>query len=140
LKVTAADKRKRVAEEQSSDDAAYWPIYNLDQKNPSSADALEHRPPQELVDSILEKEREILRLIEEVKTEVAALRQIYRRSSGIVFSSRGDAEARRNGCGKRSEPGRSEGGREMKRGWKEMALGSESEGGSDKTTQCLCSV
>jgi len=55
LKVTAADKRKRVAEEQSSDDAAYWPIYNLDQKNPSSADALEHRPPQELVDSILEK-------------------------------------------------------------------------------------
>ena len=73
MKVTAADKRKRVAEEQSAGDAAYWPIYNLDQKNPSSADALEHRPPQELVDSILEKEREILRLMEEVKTEVAAL-------------------------------------------------------------------
>jgi hypothetical protein len=37
------------------------------------ADALEHRPPQELVDSILEKEREILRLMEKVKLEVAAL-------------------------------------------------------------------
>lgn len=73
LKATAADERKRETEEQSAGDAAYWPIFNLDHKNPNSADALEHRPPQDLVDSILEKEREILRLMEEVKIEVAAL-------------------------------------------------------------------
>ena len=35
--------------------------------------ALEHRPPQDLVSSILDKEREILRLIEEILTEVEAL-------------------------------------------------------------------
>lgn len=73
LNQAAANERRIQNEEQSAGDAIYWPIFNLDHKNPNSADALEHRPPQELVDSILEKEREILRLMEEVKIEVAAL-------------------------------------------------------------------
>jgi type I restriction enzyme M protein len=40
---------------------------NLDLKNPNSADALEHRPPEELVADILEKERRILELVEEIR-------------------------------------------------------------------------
>ena len=70
----ATTERALQAQEQAAGDAAYWPIYNLDHKNPNSADALEHRPPEELVESILTREREILRLMEEVQLEVEALR------------------------------------------------------------------
>ncbi|MCL4213031.1 MAG: type I restriction-modification system subunit M [Gemmatimonadales bacterium] len=73
LEAAAANERKRQADEQAVGDALYWPLFNLDLKNPTSADALEHRPPQELVASILDKEREILRLMEEMQAEVAAL-------------------------------------------------------------------
>ena len=61
------------SDEQASGDSIYWPIFNLDINNPNSADALEHRPPQELIESILGKEREILRLMEEIQTEVETL-------------------------------------------------------------------
>jgi type I restriction enzyme M protein len=73
LELAAAKERKLQADEQSAGDALYWPLFNLDLKNPSSTDALEHRPPQELVASILEKESEILRLMREVRSEVEAL-------------------------------------------------------------------
>ena len=73
LNVAAANERRIQAEEQAAGDNSYWPIYNLDHKNPKSADALEHLPPEELVESILTKEREILRLMEEVKVEVSIL-------------------------------------------------------------------
>ena len=73
LEAAAADEWKIEAKEQAAGDALYWPHFNLDHKNPNSADALEHRPPQELVASILEKEREILRLMEEIQAEVEAL-------------------------------------------------------------------
>ncbi len=71
---TAATSERRIqAEEQAAGDAIYWPIHNLDHKNPNSADALEHLPPEQLVQSILKKEREILSLMEEVENEIAAL-------------------------------------------------------------------
>lgn len=73
LMEVAANERKLQAEEQAAGDALYWTIYNLDHKNPNSVDALEHRPPEELVESILTKEREVLRLMEEVQKEVQAL-------------------------------------------------------------------
>ena len=73
LEAEAALDRKAQATHQATADAIYWPIFNLDRKNPNSADALEHRPPAELVASILDKEREILRLMEEIQTEVEAL-------------------------------------------------------------------
>ena len=73
LTTSAANDRKLQANRQSAGDAIYWPIFNLDHKNPNSADALKHRPPQELVESILTKEREILRLMEEIQTELKAL-------------------------------------------------------------------
>lgn len=40
---------------------------NLDIKNPSASQGIEHLPPEQLVDSILQKERRILELMEEVK-------------------------------------------------------------------------
>lgn len=73
LETAAVKERKFQAEEQAAGDALYWPLFNLDLKNPNSTDALEHRPPHELIASILEKEREILRLMGEVQTEVEAL-------------------------------------------------------------------
>ena len=73
LEATAAAKRKAQSDSQAAGDALYWPLFNLDAKNPRSADALEHRPPNELVASILEKEHEILRLMQEIQTEVEAI-------------------------------------------------------------------
>jgi type I restriction enzyme M protein len=43
---------------------------NLDIKNPSAAGALEHLPPEELVADILQKERQIVAIIEDVKAEL----------------------------------------------------------------------
>lgn len=48
---------------------------NLDQKNPSSADALEHLPPEQLVNDILAKERRIIEIMEEVRLELAEAAQ-----------------------------------------------------------------
>ena len=45
--------------------------WNLDRKNPSRADDLAHRPPEELVAELLETEREITRLLEEIQAELA---------------------------------------------------------------------
>lgn len=73
LETAATNERKIQASEQAAGDAIYWPLFNLDHKNPISPDALEHRPPSELVASIIEKEREILRLMEEIQSEVEAL-------------------------------------------------------------------
>jgi type I restriction enzyme M protein len=73
LESAAANERKLQAGEQAAADALYWPLFNLDVKNPNSAEALEHLPPHELVASILEKEREILKLMEEIRAEVEAL-------------------------------------------------------------------
>lgn len=43
---------------------------NLDVKNPTSIEALEHLPPEELAADILEKERQIMSLMEEIKAEL----------------------------------------------------------------------
>lgn len=73
LEQEIAAERQRQTVEQATGDALYWPIYNLDAKNPNSAEALDHRPPQELIADIIAKEREVLRLMEEIKIEVEAL-------------------------------------------------------------------
>ena len=44
---------------------------NLDLKNPHSAAALEHLPPEQLADDILAKERRIIEIMEEIKAELA---------------------------------------------------------------------
>ena len=43
---------------------------NLDLKNPNSADALEHQPPEKLVADILKKERRIIEIMEEITSEL----------------------------------------------------------------------
>ena len=44
---------------------------NLDQKNPNSAEALEHMPPAQLVKDILSRERQIIAIMEEIEAELA---------------------------------------------------------------------
>lgn len=74
LETTAANERVVQAAEQSAGDALYWPIFNLDAKNPTGAETLEHRPPEELIAGIIEKERKILKLVEEIKEEILKLK------------------------------------------------------------------
>ncbi len=40
---------------------------NLDEKNPNAQNALEHLPPEELIEDILHKERQVIDLLEEIK-------------------------------------------------------------------------
>lgn len=44
---------------------------NLDIKNPSSKEALEHRPPEELLEALLEKEQRVLDLLNEISNAVS---------------------------------------------------------------------
>jgi type I restriction enzyme M protein len=44
---------------------------NLDLKNPNSAEALEHLPPEQLVEDILVKERRIIEIMEEIRAELS---------------------------------------------------------------------
>ena len=52
------------------DEAGNLVSCNLDIKNPNSAAALEHLPPEQLVEDILTKERRILQIMEEIKVEL----------------------------------------------------------------------
>ena len=73
LNASAARERGIQSQQQAAGDDIYWPTFNLDLKNPNSVDALEHLPPAELVQSVITKEHEILRLMDEIQTEVDAL-------------------------------------------------------------------
>ncbi|GAB1343657.1 type I restriction-modification system subunit M [Gemmatimonas sp.] len=55
---------------QAEGDALYWPIYNLDSKNPRAKAGLEHADPRELVASMRSHEAEVLRLLEEIEALV----------------------------------------------------------------------
>jgi type I restriction enzyme M protein len=45
--------------------------FNLDRRNPNQAEDLAHRAPAELVAELVENEREVMRLLEELEVEVA---------------------------------------------------------------------
>ena len=62
-KVQAADVIKY-------DDDGKLVSVNLDVKNPHSLEALEHRPPEELIADMLEKERRVMRIMEEIGQEL----------------------------------------------------------------------
>jgi type I restriction enzyme M protein len=55
-------------EEKSVGDALYWPLYNLDRKNPHGKADLEHLPPERLVSDILAKEHKIMEIMKEIQT------------------------------------------------------------------------
>ena len=60
-------QRELAKAEQAEGDAAYWPIFNLDCKNPNANDDFEHQPPEQLADDILKKELHIVEIIREIK-------------------------------------------------------------------------
>ena len=62
---------QRAKEEQAAGDAIYWPIFNLDSKNPNAAEDFAHLPPEQLVADIMAKERRILELMEEIQMALA---------------------------------------------------------------------
>ncbi len=74
LEIGAAEDRKKEAVEQATGDKIYWPIFNLDRKNPFSAEALEHLPPKDLAAGVVANEHEILRLMEEIQAAVEEIK------------------------------------------------------------------
>ena len=52
------------------DDGGNLVSCNLDLKNPNSAEALEHLPPEKLAADILKKEIRIIEIMEEIRTEL----------------------------------------------------------------------
>lgn len=60
---------------QGEGNALYWPIYNLDIKNPHMTDELEHADPVELVGGMRSREAEIRILLEEIEALVHGVAQ-----------------------------------------------------------------
>ncbi len=58
---------------QAEGDALYWPIYNLDIKNPSAKAELEHADPKDLIASMRGHEAEVMRLLGEIEALVGAV-------------------------------------------------------------------
>jgi type I restriction enzyme M protein len=71
LKQQEIEQRAIAKDEQSKGDALYWAVFNLDQKNPSTAQDFEHLPPEQLVASVIAKEQRILELMTEIKQSLA---------------------------------------------------------------------
>lgn len=55
---------------QAEGDALYWPIYNLDLKNPKAKAGLEHADPKDLIASMRGHEAEVMRLLGEIEALV----------------------------------------------------------------------
>ncbi len=70
LKDEIAAERTRQRQEQGLGDGLYWPLFNLDIKNPNSLEALEHRPPEELIADMLEKERRVMGILGSLRAEL----------------------------------------------------------------------
>ncbi len=66
---SALDQSAKAA--QTEGDALYWPIYNLDLKNPHAKAGLEHADPRDLIASMRSHESEVMRLLGEIEALVA---------------------------------------------------------------------
>jgi len=70
---TIGEQKARAA--QAKGDGLYWPIYNLDIKNPNAKAGLEHAEPKDLIAAMRSHEAEVMRLLGEIEalvTEVQA--------------------------------------------------------------------
>jgi type I restriction enzyme M protein len=67
LQSAEAAERERARTEQDAGNAIYWPVFNLDIKNPLAKQGFEHLPPEQLVEDILRKEQRIAELVAEIK-------------------------------------------------------------------------
>jgi type I restriction enzyme M protein len=70
-------KRRQLAHEEAAKsaqregDAIYWPIYNLDLKNPYAKAGLEHADPKDLVAAMRAREQDVMRLLAEIEALVS---------------------------------------------------------------------
>jgi len=70
-------KRRQQAHEEAAKsaqreaDAIYWPIYNLDLKNPHAKAGLEHADPKDLVAAMRAREQDVMRLLAEIEALVS---------------------------------------------------------------------
>jgi type I restriction enzyme M protein len=71
LRAQAEPLRLQAREAQAAGDRLYWPIFNLDIKNPRGVPDLEHLPPDQLADDILRKEHRIIEIMAEIKQVLA---------------------------------------------------------------------
>jgi type I restriction enzyme M protein len=67
LRQQEQQQRELAKEEQAKGDGIYWPIYNLDQKNPSSQSDFEHLPPEQLLADIAKKDQRVAELMAEIQ-------------------------------------------------------------------------
>ena len=67
------DQSARAA--QAEGDALYWPIYNLDIKNPNAKAGLEHADPKDLIASMRSHETEVMRLLGEIEALVTEVQK-----------------------------------------------------------------
>jgi type I restriction enzyme M protein len=70
LKARQQDHEQAAKAAQSEGDALYWPIYNLDLKNPNAKVGLEHADPKDLIASMRGHEAEVMRLLGEIEALV----------------------------------------------------------------------
>ena len=75
LKIEQSAHEQAAKASQVEGDGLYWPIFNLDLKNPHAKTGLEHADPKDLIASMRSHEAEVMRLlgeIEELVNEVQA--------------------------------------------------------------------
>jgi type I restriction enzyme M protein len=72
LKVEQQTHEQAAKAAQSEGDALYWPIYNLDLKNPNTRTTLDHADPKDLLASMRSHEGEVMRLLGEIEALVCA--------------------------------------------------------------------
>ena len=71
LKSEQAAHEQAAKSAQTEGDGLYWPIYNLDLKNPHAKAGLEHADPQDLISSMRSHEAEVIRLLGEIEALVS---------------------------------------------------------------------
>ena len=67
--VRAAERLAK--EKQATGDSIYWPVFNLDRKNPRAKEDITHLPPDQLAASILQKEHRIAEIMGNIRTLLA---------------------------------------------------------------------
>jgi len=70
LKIEQSAHEQAAKAAQADGDALYWPIYNLDLKNPHAKAGLEHADPKDLISSMRGHEAEVMRLLGEIEALV----------------------------------------------------------------------
>ena len=75
LKAQQQSHEQTAKSAQAEGDACYWPIYNLDLKNPHAKAGLEHADPKDLIDRMRGHEAEVMRLLSEIEALVNEVEQ-----------------------------------------------------------------